>query len=111
MKYIARILLFILGVILLLAAAVLLQNVDSIQKDTVSNPYPFPDTLATSSYGLDSLKHIIGTNKGLPPGFEVAGAIAYSAFPELKDVEIDMVLIDGGAPMESRPEILTLFGP
>ena len=111
MKYIARILLSILGVILLLAAAVLLQNVDSIQKNTVSNPYPFPDTLATSSYDLDSLKHIIGTNKGLPPGFEVAGAIAYSAFPELKDVEIDMVLIDGGAPMESRPEILTLFGP
>jgi len=111
MKYIAKIFLTILGVILLVVVAVLLQNVDSIQKDSVSSPYPFPDTLATSSYDLDSLKHIIGTNKGLPPGFEVAGAIAYSAFPELKDVEIDMVLINGGAPMESRPELLTLFGP
>lgn len=111
MKYIAKIFLTILGVILLLVVAVLLQNVDSIQKDSVSTPYSFPDTLATSSYDLDSLKRIIGTNKGLPPGFEVAGAIAYSAFPELKDVEIDMVLINGGAPMESRPEILTLFGP
>jgi hypothetical protein len=111
MKTIAKIFLTILGIMLLLAAAVLLQNIDPIQKDSLSNPYSFADTLGTSSYNLDSLKQIIGSNKGLPPGFEVAGAIAYSAFPELKDVEIDMVLINGGAPMESRPEIWTLFGP
>ena len=110
MKYIGKIFLTILGLILLLVVAVLLQNVDPGQKDTQSNPYSFADTLANRSYDLDSLKRIIGTNKGLPPGFEVAGAIAYSAFPELKDVEIDMVLINGGAPMESRPEISTLFG-
>jgi hypothetical protein len=110
MKYIGKIFLTILGLILLLVVAVLLQNVDPDQKDTQSSPYSFADTLANRFYDLDSLKRVIGTNKGLPPGFEVAGAIAYSAFPELKDVEIDMVLINGGAPMESRPEISTLFG-
>ena len=111
MKLIAKICLTILGVTLFLVVAVLVQNVDPIQKNTVSSPYPFADTLANSSYDLDSLKQFIGTNKGLPTGFEIAGAIAYSAFPELKDVKIDMVLINGGAPMESRPVISTLFGP
>ena len=80
------------------------------KKTILPDPYSFDDTLANHSYDLDSLKRIIGTNKGLPQGFELAGAIAYSAYPELKDVEIDMVFINGGAPMESRPEIITLFG-
>ncbi len=111
MKLLTKIALTILGAALLLAVGVLLQNVAPTQEKTLSNPYSFDDTLANRSYDLDSLKRIIGTNKGLPPGFEIAGAIAYSAYPELKDVEIDMVLINGGAPMESRPEILTLFGP
>jgi hypothetical protein len=111
MKRIAKICLTILGAILLLIAAMLLQNVEpALQKSILPNPYSFDDTLANHSYDLDSLKHIIGTNKGLPPGFEIAGAIAYSAYPELKDVKIDMVFINGGAPMEARPKILTLFG-
>lgn len=111
MKLVLRFFFALAGLILLLAVTVLIQDVDPIQKDNLKNPYSFVDTLANHSYDLDSLKQIIGNNKGLPPGFEVAGAIAYSAFPELRDVEIDMVLIDGGAPMESRPEIRTLFGP
>jgi hypothetical protein len=112
MKRLAKIGLTILGVIIFLIAAVLLQNVDPVlQKATLPEPYNFDDTLANHSYDLDSLKRIIGTNKGLPSGFEIAGAIAYSAYPELKDVEIDMVLIKGGAPMESRPLISTLIGP
>lgn len=111
MKRITKISLTILGSILLLIAAVLLQNVDpDLQKTILPSPHSFDDTLANHSYDLDSLKRIIGNNKGLPPGFEIAGAIAYSAFPELRDVEIDMVFIKGGAPMESRPEIKTLFG-
>jgi len=110
MKFILKICLTILIVISLLVFSVLIQNVDPVQKNTVSNPHMFADTLGVRSYDLDSLLKIIGTNKGLPPGFEVAGAIAYSAFPELKDVEINMVLINGGAPMESRPEISTLLG-
>ena len=111
MKRIAKIVLTILGAILLLIVAVLLQNVDPVlQKAILPDPYSFDDTLANHPYDLDSLKRVIGTNKGLPQGFERAGAIAYSAYPELKDVEIDMVFINGGAPMESRPEIVTLFG-
>jgi hypothetical protein len=110
-KYIAKIFMAILILMLLLVIAVLIQDVDPIQKDMVSNPYSFADTLANGSYDLDSLRQVIGANKGLPPGFEVAGAIAYSAYPELSDVEIDMVLVNGGAPMESRPEIATLLGP
>jgi len=112
MKRLAKIGLTILGLILFLIVAVLLQNVDSVlQKEILPIPYSFDDTLANRSYDLDSLKRIIGTNKGLPPGFEIAGAIAFSAYPELKDVEIDMVFINGGAPMESRPLISTLIGP
>ena len=80
-------------------------------KKNTAPSHSFADTLANSSYDLDSLKAIIGPNKGLPQGFEVAGAIAFSAYPELKDVEIEMVLINGGAPMESRPIVKTLFGP
>jgi hypothetical protein len=77
---------------------VLLQNVDPVlQKAILPDPYSFDDTLANHAYDLDSLKRVIGTNKGLPQGFERAGAIAYSAYPELKDVEIDMVFINGGA--------------
>jgi len=111
MKLIAKIVATILGAILLLIVAVLLQNVEPVlQKAILPKPYSFDDTLANHTYDLDSLKRIIGTNKGLPPGFEIAGAIAYSAYPELKDVEINMVFMNGGAPMEARPEIITLFG-
>jgi hypothetical protein len=112
MKRVAKIALTILGLILLLIVAVFFQNVDPVlPKSTLPTPYSFDDTLATRSYDLDSLKGLIGNNKGLPPGFEIAGAIAYSAYPELKDVEIDMVLVNGGAPMESRPLIGRLIGP
>jgi hypothetical protein len=89
----------------------LLQQVDPVQKPIITSPYSFADTLADHNYDLDSLKEIIGGNKGLPVGFEIAAAIAFSAYPELNDVEIKMELVNGGAPMESRPEIFTLFGP
>lgn len=111
MKRLATIVLTIIGLVILLIVAVLVQDVDPVQKKIISNQHSFEDTLANRSFDLDSLKRIIGDNKGLPEGFEIAGAIAYSAYPELRDVEIEMVLINGGAPMESRPEIATLFGP
>ena len=111
MKRLAMIVLAIISLVVLLIVAVLIQDVDPVQKKIVSSRHTFEDTLANHSYDLDSLKRIIGDNKVLPEGFEIAGAIAFSAFPELKDVEIKMVLINGGAPMESRPEIATLFGP
>lgn len=95
--------------VLLLAAAVLLQHVDPEQKEPVFQPYSFPDTLAGQTYNLDSIKTIIGDNKILPPGFELAAAIACSAYPELKDVTIKMELTQGGAPMESTIVIKTLL--
>jgi hypothetical protein len=91
-------------------AAVLFQQVDPVQKKSVA-PYTFPDTLATMVFNLDSLKQLIGTNKGLPEGFEEAACIAYSAYPELKDAGIDMILTQDGAPMESTFDLSTLLIP
>jgi hypothetical protein len=88
-----------------------MQHVEPAQKKPPIETYIFDDTLANKTYDLDSLKSIIGDNKGLPKGFEIAAAIAYSAFPQLKDVNIDMVLTQGGAPMESTVDIWSLFGP
>jgi hypothetical protein len=111
MKRLGQISLIILLLILLLAATIALQHVDPKQKMPTVETYSFDDTLANHAYDLDSLKAIIGDNKGLPRGFEIAGAIAYSAFPELKNVNIDMILTQEGAPMESTPVIGSLFGP
>lgn len=95
----------------LITVAVLLAHVDPEQEIPDFEPYHFADTLANRGYDLDSLKAIIGDNKGLPEGFEVAAAIAYSAFPQLKDVKIDMVLQPKGAPMESSLNVWTLLIP
>ncbi len=110
MKLLVRLGLMLLFLIFLVAAMVAFQQVDPKQKEPTDKPHAFDDTLANRSYSLDSLKKIIGENKGLPPGFETVAAIAYSAFPQLKDVNIDMILTEGGAPMESTVEIGSLFG-
>ena len=114
MKLFLKYTLITLSAILLLAVtvvlAVFLQNVDPEQRRPDFETYSFADTLANRDYDLDSIKAIIGDNKGLPPGFEVAAAIAYSAYPQLKDVNIDMVLTPDGAPMESTPVVRSLFG-
>lgn len=102
--------LIVVSFVLLLGAAVAVQRVDPKQKKPVGPVFSFEDTLADRTYDLDSLKAIIGSNKGLPEGFEVAAAIAYSAYPELKDVTIEMILTDGGAPMESSIDFWSLFG-
>ena len=94
-----------------LAAGVLLQTVDPAQKRPDITTYSFADTLANRYYDLDSLKAIIGNNKGLPKGFEIAAAIAYSAYPQLKDARIDMLLTDYGPPMMADIDIWSLFGP
>jgi hypothetical protein len=111
MKRFLQISLVILSLFVLLVASVALQQVDPKQKMPTVKTYSFDDTLANRHYSLDSLKRIIGDNKGLPEGFEIAAAIAYSAFPELKEVKIDMVLTQDGAPMESTLKIWSLFGP
>jgi hypothetical protein len=101
----------VLSLVLLLGVMVALQRVDPVQKMPAIKTYTFDDTLANRTYDLDSLKAIIGDKKGLPPEFEVAAGIAYSAYPELKDVRIDMILTKGGAPMESTVDIASLLGP
>ncbi len=109
MKQIGKISLVIFILFLLLIATIALQDVDPKQEEAKIMPFVFADTLANKNYNLDSLKAIIGANKGLPKGFETAAAIAYSAYPELRDVPIDMVLIPGGAPMEATPVVKSLF--
>ena len=111
MKLFLRILLVIITLFLALVAAVYFQNVEPEQKRPAFEPHIFADTLAHKEYDLDSLRAIIGNNKGLPEGFEVAAAIAYSAYPQLKEVSIDMILTQDGAPMESNLNIWSLIGP
>jgi hypothetical protein len=103
--------LIVLSLFILLVIAVALQHVDPKQNEPKIENYVFQDTLANRTYNMDSLMAIIGNNKGLPEGFEIAAAIAYSAFPQLKDVNIDMILTQDGAPMESTLAIWSLFGP
>lgn len=102
--------LLLFSFILLLVVAVAMQRVDPKQKNPGIEMYSFGDTLAGKTYDLDSLIAIIGKNKGLPAGYEMAAAIAYSAFPQLKDVHIDMILTPDGAPMESTIDLWSLFG-
>lgn len=110
-KYVLIGFLFILLAVVTLAMTVVFQRVDPAQKPPNIETYTFADTLANRSYDLDSLKAIIGQNKGLPEGFEVAAAIAYSAYPQLKDVNIDMILTPNGPPMMADVDIWSLFGP
>lgn len=100
----------LIGLLVLLAATVWFQQVDPVQYDLVENPYLFPDTLAGRYFDRDSLEAVVGPNKGLPEGFEIQALLAYSAYPELKGVKIDMLLTQEGAPMESNFNIWSLFG-
>lgn len=93
-----------------LIIAVLSQQVDPMQYDPGGEVFVFSDTLAGREYDLDSLRLVAGDNKGLPEGFEMAALLAYAAYPQLKDVKVDMQLITSGAPMESNFDIPTLFG-
>ncbi len=107
---IRKILIGLLTTIALLLLAILIQPVDPMQYDPEEDVHIFPDSLSLLSYDLDSLKKVVGVNKGLPMGFETAALLAYSAYPQLKDVAIDMRLIPSGAPMESNFDLKTLLG-
>ncbi|TRX60083.1 hypothetical protein FNH22_08515 [Fulvivirga sp. M361] len=109
-RYTLRILSTLLLLVVVVLVTVLLQQVDPEQKRPAIETYSFADTLANREYDLDSLRAIIGDNKGLPEGFEIAAAIAYSAYPQLKEVNIDMILTQTGAPMEATVDIWSLFG-
>ena len=111
MKLFKKVLTGLFFAVLVLILLVLIQSVDPTQEDLGYGVHQFPDTLRQGSYNLDSLVEIVGTNKGLPAGYEEAALLAYSAYPELKDVRIDMVLTQEGAPMESNFDLVTLLGP
>ncbi|MEQ9404874.1 MAG: hypothetical protein RIM99_14880 [Cyclobacteriaceae bacterium] len=100
---------FFVGFLVLLFL-VLIQQVDPVQHDPKQEVMVFPDSLVLLNFNTDSLKQIVGDNKGLPEGFETAALLAYAAYPELRDVAIDMQLVPYGAPMESNFNIPTLFG-
>jgi len=102
---------FLLLALLVLLALVWFQKVDPVQYDLVEGHHLFADTLAGKTYDRDSLEALVGENKGLPEGFEIQALLAYSAYPELKGVKIDMILTQEGAPMESNFNIWSLFGP
>ncbi len=107
---IKKIIFFIFASVLVLFLLIILQSVDPEQQNSDISTHDFPDSLVLQHLDLDSLKAVVGDSKGLPKGFEKAALIAYSAYPELKDVRIDMVLTEIGAPMESNFDIATLFG-
>ena len=111
LKKILKVFLGLLLALVLLILLVWFQPVDPKQYDLVKEVHLFPDTLANRNYDIDSLKLLVGDNKGLPEGFEVQALLAYSAYPELKGVSIDMILTQEGAPMESNFNIWSLFGP
>ena len=105
-KVIARMAVFLI----LLFFIVWIQAVDPTQKDDGSITQIFTKKLNPESLSMDSLLNIVGSNKGLPSGFEKAALVAYSAYPELQNVKIDMELTQSGAPMESNFSLWTLFG-
>lgn len=107
-KILISVLLLIAGLLLI----VILQPLDPQQQPPSVKTHQFPDTLSGLNFSIDSLEKLVGANKGLPSGFELQGLLALSAYPELKDVSVELVMTpDVSAPMESNFDIPTLFGP
>ena len=98
--------LILLGFFLLIT----LQTVDPEQVDPKTTTFVFPQTLQPDHLSIDSLWGVVGDKKTVPEGFEKAALVAYSAYPQLKEVNIEMILTQSGAPMESNFNIKTLFG-
>ena len=111
MKLILKSLVLLFSFVLLLALLILIQTINPEQTDPNTQTFVFPDSLRQGTFKLDSLQQLVGINKGLPEGFEEAALLAYSAYPQLKEVSIDMILTQDGAPMESNFELITLLGP
>lgn len=110
MQTVKKIILFLLGLIVLLLVIILLQPIEARQVDPGATSFVFPDALVNINFDVDSLRRIVGENKTLPPGYEVPALLAYSAYPQLRDVNIEMVLTEEGAPMESNFALWSLFG-
>ena len=109
-KLLLKLFIIIILIIKCLFVIIWIQHVDPAQQPPHVRSHVFADTLALKPYNLDSLLKIIGPSHGLPDGFEVAAAIAYTAYPELNAVNIDMILTDSGPPMMADVEIWSLLG-
>lgn len=64
---------------------------------------------STARARYDELVAEYGTNKELPPGFELQALLALSHYPELKPIHIKFVVDDVGIPLSSRPLWTTLL--
>ncbi len=58
---------------------------------------------------LDSLKNIFGTNKEIPPRYELEILKALSHFPELKEVTISFKVQKIKTTLNTRPTVASLF--
>ena len=110
MRTVKKIILFLLGLIVLLLVIILLQPLEAKQVDQRTTSFVFPDSLVNFDLDEDSLRKIVGENKILPRGYEVQALLAYSAYPQLRDVKVEMVLTNEGAPMESNFALWSLLG-
>ncbi len=113
MKFLRRILVYLLTIILVLLVLIFLQAVNPDQRAenhplSLSPVYSY-DSLQ-NELSVDSLQQLFGANKFLPEGYELQALIALAAYPDLKDVKVSFELTQDGAPMESNFEISTLFG-
>ena len=88
--------------ILALVLLILAQTVDPEQVDPKTTTFVFPKKLQPDHLSIDSLWGVVGDKKTVPEGFEKAALVAYSAYPQLKEVNIEMILTQSGAPMESN---------
>lgn len=105
-----RAFLALLTVLLLLLVIVLPQRIAPNLSSSSDTFIDFPDVLSPGTYDWDSIADLVSVNKGFEHRFEKQAMIALSAYPELREVKINFVLTDGGAPMESSFELLTLLG-
>lgn len=95
--------------ILLLLGVIMMQPVDPLQKNSQSK-FRFDQSLDTKALDLDSVVQNIGNRKELAAGYELACAVALSAYPELRDRKVSFEWVEEGAPMEANFELSTLLG-
>ena len=107
---IKKIVFTLLGLLVILVVLILVQSVDPVQIDPKKTVSVVPENINPEELSLDSLWEVVGDKKTVPKGFEKAALVAYSAYPQLKEVNIEMVLTQSGAPMESNFDLKTLFG-
>lgn len=110
-KGILKILAGLFSALLLLLLMIWVQPIDPTNQDPKIRTFRFPDTLVASQIDMDSLLKTADSSQGLPVGFEKAGLIAYSAYPQLRNIKIDMVFRDYGPPMQANFNIWSLLGP